>query len=140
MAIGVPNRRAKVDRAGPGLHGVVEERHRAHAGGGVGIRRHSHPRLKCASGHLWLHLREVAFGDGEVRVDGIDALDRQQRGRVRLHDIPNVDETSAGPTVNRRVDVAIIEIELRVLERRLCSLSLRLVDRDGVSLSLDVEL
>jgi hypothetical protein len=38
------------------------------------------------------------------------------------------------------VDVAIIEIELRVLERRLCSLNLRFVDRDGVSLGLEVEL
>src|SRR6202043_1696820 len=49
-------------------------------------------------------------------------------------------ETSAGPTVNRRMDVAIIEIELRVLERRVRSLNLRLVDRDGVSLRLEVEL
>jgi hypothetical protein len=35
------------------------------------------------------------------------------------------------------MDVAIIEIELRVLERRLRSLNLRLVDRDGVSLRLE---
>src|ERR1700688_5321047 len=38
------------------------------------------------------------------------------------------------------MDVAIIEIELRVLECRLRSLNLRLVDRDGVSLRLEVEL
>jgi hypothetical protein len=140
MAIGVPNRRAKVDRAGPGLHGVVQERHRAHARTRVGVRRQSHPRLKCAAGHLCLHLREVALGDGEVRVDGIDPLDHQQRRRVRLHDVPDVDQTSAGPTVDRRMDVAIVEIELRVLERRLRSLNLCLVDRDGVSLRLEVEL
>src|ERR1700716_2656685 len=38
------------------------------------------------------------------------------------------------------MDIAVIEIELRVLERRLRSLNLRLVDRDGVSLRLELEL
>src|ERR1700736_3645286 len=37
------------------------------------------------------------------------------------------------------MDIAVIEIELRVLERRLSSLNLCLVDRDGVSLRLEVE-
>ena len=63
--------------------------------------------------HLFLDFREIALSDGEVRIDGIHALDGEQGTRIRLHHISRVHQPRTGAAVNRRVNVAVLQIQLR---------------------------
>ena len=65
-------------------------------------------------------------------------LDREQCCRIRLHNIAHIDKSRTGATTNRRVYVAILQVELRILDGGLCCLWLCLAHGDGILLGVIV--
>src|SRR5207244_7509412 len=63
------------------------------------------------------HKRQVCFGHGKVCVDRIEPLNREQHCAATApaaasHDVPSIDKPQTSPSIDRRADIAIIEIHL----------------------------
>ena len=80
-----------------------------------------------ALAHQFAHRRQLLFRDREAHVDRLHLVDHHQRNRVvRLHHVARLQQRAADIAVDRRADHRVLEIQLRVLERRLARLRGRL--------------
>src|SRR3546814_19211453 len=70
--------------------------------------------------------RSGALVDIEVEVDRIERDDPRQDGLVRRDEIADGDEVAVDAAADRRPDLGVLEVELRVVESRLRALPLDL--------------
>src|SRR4051794_15111189 len=138
MAIWVADGRAQINRAAAVLHRVVKKFDPPGASRTLLVRREPNQRLEATMRHLFLNFREIALCDGEIRIDGIHALYGEQLSRVCLHYVSGVHKTRTGAPVNRRMNVAILQIQLCSFEGSLGGRYLRLVHVNGVLLGIEV--
>jgi hypothetical protein len=73
------------------LYGIIEKFDATTSGSVFGVRRKSNCGSQCTARHLFLYCQQLTLGDGEVRVNRIEALNREQRGCVRLHHVSDID-------------------------------------------------
>ena len=76
--------RARLDRAGAGLNRVVDEIKTNRPRGEVVVLRRSVSDLDVRAAEIFSDQRQVRFGDGEIGVDRIEILDRDQDGAALL--------------------------------------------------------
>ncbi len=138
MAIGIVQRGAQVNRAAAVLHGVIQKLDPAISACVRGIGGKSNHRCERATRHLSLNFRQIALGNRKVGIDGIEPLNGQQGSGVGLHHVAYIHQASPGSAVDGRVNVAILEVELRRLQAGLRGFHLRLIDIDGILLGVVV--
>src|SRR3546814_13764598 len=78
--------------------------------------------------------RSGALVDIEVEVDRIERDDPRQDGLVRRDEIADGDEVAVDAAADRRPDLGVLEVELRVVESRLRALHLGLGSEELVQI------
>src|SRR3546814_10611643 len=81
--------------------------------------------------------RSGALVDIEVEVDRIERDDPRQDGLVRRDEIADGDEVAVDAAADRRPDLGVLEVELRVVESRLRALHLGLGSEELVLALVD---
>src|SRR6185295_2813925 len=116
--IRIRKRGLEFDRGGRGIDGVVDESQRAGrdvAGLGVRFRHDRKRRPSLASTDVSQELTR----DRERDTDWRDLVDDDQRSRVRApNETAGMYEQGAGATIDRRHDLRVLQLKLRVLDRR----------------------
>src|SRR6266478_2281785 len=110
MSIRVRNGCTQVDRSGAVLDSVIQELNSPGPRAIYRVGRQTDHRFEVSLRHLFLNFRQITLGNGEVCVDRIEPLDRQEGSRIRLHNVAYIDQTGTRTSVDRRMDIAVFEI------------------------------
>ena len=116
VVIRVAHRGPQIDRATAVLHRVIEKLDAAGLGRTLQVRGDPDCRSQQAARHLSLNFRKITLGDRKIRIDRVEPLDREERCGIGLHHVSHIHQARPGPTVDRRMDVAVFEVKLRGFE------------------------
>src|SRR6267378_2782282 len=119
----VPELRAQLDRAGARIDRVVDEDQRS---GGRGFIRARRQRLdpERTRGHVAADGHQLLLRHGEVHVDGVDLVDHDQGKCIAGSDqVSHLDLDFSRIAFDRRADRAVLNVQLRVVERGAAPLS-----------------
>src|SRR5258708_1811486 len=108
--VGVWQGGSQIDRSCSVLHCVVQELDFAGPCSSLRVRWQPNHSLQSSARHLFLDFWKIPLRNGEVRVDRIQVLNQKKGCAVRLHNVSDVDQAGSSSAINRRVNVAILEI------------------------------
>src|SRR5258706_2842043 len=114
--------RPQLDGPGARIDGVIDEDQRSR---GCGLIRPRGQRVdrERTRGHVAANGDEPLLRHGEVYVDRVDLVDHHQsKGIVRLDEVPQLNLDFSRIAVDRGADRAVLQVQLRVVERGTASL------------------
>ena len=138
-AVGVGKRRLQLDRAGGGVHLVVDRQQRAARElapllAVVGVHRH-----RGAARDPVEHGGDAVLGDGEDDGDRLQLRDHDEAvGVGRVHDVAGIHLAQPGPPADGRRDAAIGELDPDALEQAAIVLHRALVLADERALGVEL--